>query len=811
MVEKKMKIDTSLQQQPVIPRLEDFDKKSGNLLERALFNHRFLIILACAILTIILGYEATKLKVNAGFDKMLPYTSPYIINYMDNRKELKGLGNAIRVCVETKRGTICDANYLKILQKINDEVFLLPGVARSGMKSLWTPATRWIAVTEEGLDGGPVIPDGFDGSEESIAQVRINIEKSGELGKLVAPDYKSSIIYVPLLDIDTKTGKPLDYHKFSNALEEIRTKYDSDTIKLHIIGFAKIVGDLIDGLRWFIVFFIFAIITDFVLLLWYIRCVRSALLIVFCSLIAVLWCLGCLPLLGLELDPYSVLVPFLVFAIGMSHGSQKMNGIMQDVGRGTHRVVAARYTFRRLFTAGMTALLADGVGFGVLMLIKIKIIQDLVITASIGVVILIFTNLMLLPILLSYTGVNRKAADRSLREEAASASGQQKNLAWQFLDLFTQRKWAIVAITCFVGLFALGMYGRTGLCIGDLGKGAPELRENSRYNRDNAYTVSTYAASSDVFVVIVKTPPNEGILYKNVMKMGCLETELRQLPGVESTHSLASMCKLFMVVITEGNLKWYEILRNQSMLNAYPGRVPSSDLFNDFCNVLPIFVFLKDHKAQTLTSVVEKANEFARNNNRKDINFLLAAGNAGIEAATNIGVKKAMHDMLFFIYGAVILLCFIAFRSWRAVVVSIIPLLLTSILCEALMAVLGIGVKVATLPVIALGVGIGVDYALYMVSVLMARLREGMDLSGAYYAALCFTGRIVVLTGLTLAVGVATWAFAPIKFQADMGILLVFMFLWNMVGALIMIPALGTFLLKPEKGAGSSPSKAEPR
>jgi len=432
------------------------------------------------------------------------------------------------------------------------------------------------------------------------------------------------------------------------------------------------------------------------------------------------------------------------------------------------------------------------------MMIKIKIIQDLVITASIGVAILIFTNLMLLPILLSYTGVDKKAAERSLREEAASESGQ-KNIAWKFLDLFTNRKWAIVAIVCFLGLFAVGMYGRTGLCIGDLGRGAPELRENSRYNRDNAYMVAHYAASSDVFVVFATTPPNEGILYKNMMKMAALGTELKQLPGVESINSLAAMSKIFMVGMTEGNPKWYEVLRSQGMLNAFPSRVTLTYLYNELCNVLPILVFLKDHKADTLTSVLDKADEFGRKHNTEDLKFLLAAGNAGIDAATNISVKKAMHDMLFFIYGAVILLCFITFRSWRAVVVSVIPLVLTSILCESLMAVLGIGVKVATLPVIALGVGIGVDYALYMVSVLMARLREGMDLSSAYYATLCFTGRIVVLTGLTLAVGVATWAFAPIKFQADMGILLVFMFLWNMFGALIMIPALGFFILKQQK------------
>ena len=135
------------------------------------------------------------------------------------------------------------------------------------------------------------------------------------------------------------------------------------------------------------------------------RCVRSTGLVVVASLVAVVWQLGMLPTLGFSLDPYSILVPFLVFAIGMSHGAQKMNGIMQDVGRGTHRLVAARYTFRRLFLAGMTALLADAVGFAVLMVIDIPVIRDLALTASVGVAVLIVTNLILLPVLLSYVGV----------------------------------------------------------------------------------------------------------------------------------------------------------------------------------------------------------------------------------------------------------------------------------------------------------------------------------------------------------------------------------------------------------------------
>ena len=166
--------------------------------------------------------------------------------------------------------------------------------------------------------------------------------------------------------------------------------------------------------------------------------------------------------------------------------------------------------------------------------------------------------------------------------------------------------------------------------------------------------------------------------------------------------------------------------------------------------------------------------------------------------------------MLLYVYAAVIVLCFITFRSWRAVVVAVVPLALTSILCEALMVALGIGVKVATLPVIALGVGIGVDYALYLLSVQLAQQRAGVPLTEAYQKAVQFTGKVVALVGITLAAGVITWALSPIKFQADMGILLTFMFVWNMIGALVLIPALSHFLLPTVRASGSATRQTKP-
>jgi len=310
-------------------------------------------------------------------------------------------------------------------------------------------------------------------------------------------------------------------------------------------------------------------------------------------------------------------------------------------------------------------------------------------------------------------------------------------------------------------------------------------------------------------VVMVKTPQYEGSRYNTVMHMAALETQLRRLQGVESAKSFASLSKRGIAGYNEGNLKWYELIPNQSMLNAITTRA-SRDLFSEDCDLLSIFVFLEDHKAETLTRVVEAVEEFAAENNTEKLKFLLAAGSAGIEAATNIVVEKAMNEMLFYVYGVVIILCLITFRSIRAVLPAVIPLLLTSVLCEVLMVWMGIGVKVATLPVIALGVGVGVDYALYVLSVMLDRMREGSSLADAYYLALKFTGKVVVLIGITLAMAVGTWIFSPIKFQADMGILLCFMFLWNMAGALILLPALAHFILKKELRSGKKAKDHEP-
>jgi hypothetical protein len=786
---------------PPIRDIAAFDTSTGNLIERLVFNNRGVIALAFVLITVVLGYiAATQLRLLGGFEKMLPKNHPYVQNYLANADSLRALGNVVRVAVETDGDSIYTAEYLKTLQDVNDAVFFIPGVSREAMRSLWTPNTRYRIVTEEGFEGGPVIPPDYDGSPRSVATVRENVARAGIVGNLVANDGRSASLLVPIMERDPETGERVNIYRFAQELEKVRAKFGNEHTKIHIIGFAKIVGDLVDGLIAVMMFFGVAVVISVILVYWYMRCWRSTLIVLVVTIAAVVWQLGLLTAFGYELDPYSILVPFLVFAIGVSHGAQKLNGVLQDIGRGCHRYVAARYTFRRLFLAGFTALAADGVGFAVLMIIQIPVIQDLAATASIGVLVLIFTNLIMIPVSLSYFGVTRSAAERAIRQEQAG-HGELRGI-WAFLLRFTRRPWAIGAIAASALVTAGAVIVAQDLQIGDLDPGAPELRPDSRYNRDVAFMVGHYSVSSDIFAVIVKTDRDKCTDYESLSLADELEWRLRQLPEVEDVIGMNTGTRRLLAGLNEGNIKWLSLNRNQSSINYAAVELVDQRLVNPECSLWPMLVYLSDHKAKTLQDVVDTLEEFNEEWPSDKVQFLGAAGNAGFEAATNIVVKKANREMMFYVYAAVIVLSFITFRSVPGVLCAVIPLVATSILCEALMVFLGIGVKVATLPVIALGVGIGIDYALYVLTVTLAKLRAGMTLEQAYAAALGFTGRVVALVGVTLAAGVVAWAFSPIKFQADMGILLTFMFLWNMVGALVLMPALAHFLLpKPKEVA----------
>ncbi|MBU2976894.1 MMPL family transporter [Alteromonas sp. C1M14] len=760
------------------------------ILERLIFGYRKVVIAIFLMATVYLGFQASMMRLDAGFEKNVPLNHTYMQTYMAHRQDFGGANNIlVSVCDAT--GSIYNTEFMDTLQQVHDALFFIDGVERSLVSSLFSPATRFTEIVEGGFSGGPVIPADFKSSNpEALAQVAANVEKAKIVGRLVSNDYHCAMVTAQLLDLDPQTGAPIDMLAIAEELEtQLRGQFESGNITVHVIGFAKMIGDVADGAKDVIFFFAIALVITAIMVYFFSRNIMMTLLPLLCSVIAVIWQLGLLTVLGFGLDPMSILVPFLVFAIGVSHGVQMINAVEKKAvaGMGAHH--ASMSAFRALLIPGGIALLSDTVGFMTLLVIDIGIIKELAITASMGVAVIILTNLILLPVLMSFLNLDENYVKKFNRKE------RRNTRLWAFIAACTHRKPAIAIMTITGALFLYGFVQSQHMKIGDLHAGAPSLQESSRYNQDTFLITDKYSVTVDYISVVVETTPEACTSYNVMQAMDDFQWRMENVKGVQSAVSLASVAKNVNAGYNEGNIKWQVLPRNQQTLAQDISLVPtSSGLLNGDCSVMPVILFMEDHKAETINHVIAAVKKYRQQYQTDDMQFKLASGPVGVMAATNEAVAAAQTPMMLYVFGAVILLCLISFRSLRSTLSVVIPLYVVSILAQALMTHLQIGLTVSTLPVIALGVGIGVDYGIYILSTMSHKLKTGATVQDAYMEALKERGSAVLFTGITLAVGVSTWVFSSLKFQMDMGILLTFMFLVNMLGAIIVLPALARFL-----------------
>lgn len=757
------------------------------------FRHRTVLVLVFAALTLGMGWFAARVQVDASFNKSLPANHPFIQTYKKYQTEFGG-ANRVLIALMAQEGDIFNEGFLSTLKEVTDEVFFIQGVDRSQVQSIFTPNVRYVEVVEDGFTGGTVAPNAFTPTPEGFALVRDNIIKSGKLGQLISNDFKGALISAQLLEIDPSTGAKLDYTTVASRLEKIRERIQAESngaISVHIIGFAKVMGDIAEGAKGVLIFFAGSIFIT-ILMVWnYAGRWKLAGSPILCSLVAVVWQLGGLTALGYGIDPLSILVPFLVFAIGVSHGVQMLRAFRSGMAEGLSGPKAAEKACSQLLVPGGVALITDTLGFLTMLVIDIPSIRELAISASLGVGIIIITNIFLLPIILSYLHLPKYYHDWVI------ARRQSSNRIWGRLASEMKPVPSLVVILVWLALGVWGWNKSSEVKIGDQHAGVPELRQDSRYNKDTAVITSRFNIGVDILSVIVEATPNACVDHEVVALMDAFEGHIRAIPGVQSVTSLSSVAKVVNSGWNEGSLKWRIIPRNQQALaQAIAPIETSTGLINSDGSVMPVMIFLRDHKAETLASVVDAVKAFADKHNSEKIRFSLAGGNAGVMAATNEVVATAQYPIVFWVFGCTIGLCFLTFRSFRATLCIILPLAIVSYLGYALMVYLQIGLKTSTLPVVALGVGIGVDYGIYIFARLSSELKAGAYFEDAMYTAFRETGSSVLFTGMTLAIGVGMWLFSDIKFQADMGVLLMFMFLVNMLGAILLLPSMARWLYR---------------
>ncbi len=777
--------------------------------------------------------------------------------------------------------------------------------------------------------------------------------------------------------IDAQNLDPAgQYSAVSSLLDEWTAASPAvSTHEVHIIGFAKAMADIASGAREVIKFFAIAFVLTLLSVFYYCRSWQLTFLTVGCSLTSVVWQFGLLTMLGFGLDPLAILVPFLVFAIGVSHGVQQLNLISEGLAEGLDSEGAARKSFSGLLVPGTMALVTDMVGFATLYLVPITMIQELAITASIGVALKIITNLIMLPVVASYLKFDEGYKHR-VEKARTSRLGAVK-----LLGVVAEPKVSVPLFLIYTLIFGYAVFQSTTRHIGNLHAGMPELKAEHRYNLDAEVVAQKFSIGLELLTVVIETPPLSCVNYHYMSYIDRFSWYMQNQEGVVSVISLAYVSKQLNAGWYEGNLKWRAMPRIEpSLVQATTPVGVSSGLLDTDCTYLPVQVFLRDGKAETIKHVVEAVeawnaretltpalsagydnrngvwtlpvpaldnlvftpqfpdtkNVFAtdytfdvtgfatrldaaggatvpvadlgkvyiestrpfqpeeeppkatlivtvkgangqifsgpievthpkrRTSERLDLKRLLpdvawadatevtisgvpadiklrrevfggtirvsgaeefkpmpldvkaalgnadltladevdignvpysiyvrlASGNSGVAAAVNQEIEEQELPMTIIVYVVIIILVIFTFFDWRATVCCTVPLTFATFFGYWFMNELEIGLKVSTLPVMVLAVGIGVDYAFYIYNRLQYHLAHGMTVTEAYKEAVLETGNAVIFTAVTLAIGVSTWAFSDLKFQADMGLLLTFMFVINMFNAVTLLPAM---------------------
>ena len=775
-------------------------KQILRVVEPLVFARRKLAFAILMLLTAGFAWQAMQIKPDAGFDKQLPLDHPWIDTFIEYRDDFGG-ANQLLVAVIAKDGDIYNANYLETLRQVHDAVFFLPGVDRSRVKSIFSADTRYTEIIEGGFSSGRVVPADYQPNKAMYQTIASNVATAGLVGRMVAKDHSGSLVTAELLDIHPNTGEKLDYVDMASKLEsEVRQAFETEQIGIHIVGFAKVVGDITDATLEVISFFVLALVMTALLLWGYCGSIRLAMLPLYCSIVAVIWEFGLLQMAGFGLDPFAILVPFLVLSVGVSHGIQFVNSWAQSIADAGDEnccpIDASLEAFRKLAIPGTAALITDVIGFATIYMINIDIIQEMAINAAFGVAAIIITNKVMMPILLTWVTVkdHQRFCSRIERREVIA------NKIWSTVARICRPIPSAIAIAVAILCLIWGLWKGQGLQIGDSQTGVPELRPDSRYNQDSALITERFGLGQDLLRVIFETEVDGCINHDVVSRIEAFTWRMRNEPNVQFVISLPQLMTWANTGWNEGDPRFQTLPQNPQLLARDSRVVPTSaGLNNPDCSLMPINLFLVDHRAETITQVINAVKQWQAEQTDLDIlplNLHLAAGNVGIMAATNEVIAAEEKPILLWVYSAIILMCWLSFRSLAGVASVILPLSLVSMMAYGVMAVLGIGLKVATLPVAALAVGIGVDYGIYIYDTLRQHLDKGEEFELAYFHTLQSTGKAVVFTGLTLGLSVSTWLMSKLQFQADMGILLVFMFVANMFGAIFLLPAIARVIYR---------------
>jgi len=766
---------------------------------RFVIRYRILFIIISSALTILFAYELRHLTLQTNLGDFAPQKHPYLAVQRQLTHIFGGL-NQISIAIEVKEGDIFNYPTLSKVYRITKKLYLLDGINAGRVVSLSARKIKNVKATAEGF-GAERLMRYPPKSVEEIERLRMAIVRNPMVyGPIVSRDFRSTLIQA-----DFESDVPS--RRIFRQLRDIIGEEKDSNNHIHIGGRPILEGWLDFYILKMGKIFLGMLIVMVLILYIAFRSKRGVLLPLASSLMATIWGLGILTLCGFRLGPTTILTPFLVLALGISHSVQFIKRYYEDELRHLSSKEASQETLQSLFVPACTSLLTDGLGFLSLLIVPLTMIRSMALAAGAGVLSIFFTTVAFIPSVLSFLpSPERREVEREERFNLLNKIlGKISSLSGNRLS-----RWAVVGI--FLSLGVVGTMGASRIVVGDNELGSASLYRNSSYNVAETMISDKFAGSSPYYVLIEGKKAEDLVNSEILLEMDSLANYVKEkVPEVGRSLSLVDYIKGLNLAMFGGDRRYLIVPQNSQTVAEYLFLYSITGFPGDFDPVVsPDYRYanikfdLKDHKAGTIKKVLAATEQWVeRNHKSQNFEILYPGGDIGILAAINEIIRKVLPQNIIQLSSIVFICIWVVYGSYVAGILLLIPLILGVLLTFGTLGLFGVSLTVETLPVAALGIGLGVDYGIYVTSRLRQELAQGLPLERAIYSSLETSGKAVFFTGATVALGVFSWIFSDIRLHARLGVILGFLLVLNMLGALILLPVLISifkpkFILKTE-------------
>ncbi|MGB9499200.1 MAG: efflux RND transporter permease subunit [Dissulfuribacterales bacterium] len=762
-----------------------------------ILRNRIAVLLAIVMVTAFFGYKAFNIEIKTDFYSLYPPKHPYIQLYKEYQ-DMFGSANVLLCAVEVKKGDIYDCKTIAKIDRITKAILETKGCDALQVASITHPKVKNIMVTNWGVVMRPLMYPGLPKDKVDLDRLKGAVhENKGIIGFYVSYDEKSAAIIAGFWE---KGTDPLDIY---SRVKEIVASEKDDNTNIYFTGYPMLYAYIYHLAPQIYIVFAATLILFIVLLFYYFRSLQGICLPIISGVMSAIWGLGFASLLGYSLDPLILVIPVIITARALSHSVQCLARYNEEYFRFHDQREAIVKGYGELFAPATLSIVTDAVGVLLISVATIPLMRHLGFFASFWIFSIVVSVPTLTPILLSYI------KPPNLETIEQQAGGRVYNYIGEvFLKASTGiGRWVLLVVIVLVVVVG-GNYALK-LEVGNTEAGASMLFPDHPYNMAFKFFNENFVGATKLTIIAEGKEKGAIKNYESLKLIEEFQDYMELEGGASGTMTFTSLIKGINRMFHEANPKWSMIPKEKKFLAEIGFIIRSNSSAGEMDRLLSpdwsnatITCFYKDYNNDVIKLALSKAEAFSNSRKSKSedkIRLRLAGGLMGILSAVNEEVEYSYWVSLIVVFLTVFILCVLTFRSLLVGLILIIPLLISEIICEVFMLVKGIDLNINSLPVAAIAVGIGIDYGIYLMARIAEEYPKVENHAVACAEAMATTGKAIIFTATTVTAGALFWVFVDLKFQAEMGLLLVLLMLLNMLNALIFIPGL-VCLFKPKFG-----------